>query len=151
MISVGAWRLSGSRRALFAVSFAVFKDYAADFVGDILLQFDVANQEAHVEGAIEQVEKKVEVGIGGKFAAIDTALESLVGVAPSGPEEALAKGFHQFGIGLTAGENRGDHLAAGRAEDVNEAAHLQADVAAQRTGVGEAKFLVGAGGKSIDH
>ena len=72
----------------------------------------MADEEAHVDRAVERVENEVEVAVGGEFAAVDAALQSLVGLSALGPQKSVAKGLEQFRIGLASGEQRGDDLAA---------------------------------------
>lgn len=77
---------------------------SADLVGEIFAEFGVADEEAHVDGSVERVEDEIEIAVERKLAAIDAALQCFVGAFAAGPEEALAEGFDELGIGLTSGE-----------------------------------------------
>ena len=110
----------------------------------------MADEEAHVNWAVKGVEDEVEIGVDGEFASVDASLQGFVSILSARPQEPIAKGLHQFRIGLSAGEQGGDDLTARGAKDANQAAHLKADIAVEGAGVGELEFLIGAGGEGVD-
>src|SRR5271157_1378544 len=63
----------------------------ADFLHITLTEFVVANQQAHIDCAVESIEHEVEVEVRGKLAAIDCAAQGLVRLLPSRTEKALAE------------------------------------------------------------
>ena len=129
--------------------FATAQHDSAELVGELFAKFSVANQKAHVNRAVEGIEEQIEVAIPRKFATVDATLQGLVGLPAPGPEEPFAKGLDQFGIGLASRQKRGDHLTAPGTEYVDQPTHLETHVVAHGSGVGEAEFYVGAGGKGV--
>src|SRR5271169_4838255 len=126
-----------------------FKNGSADLVGVVFGEFEVSNQEAHVNRAIKGVEQQVEIGVRRKFTAINAPLQRLVGLPALGPQEFFAKGLDEFGIGLTSGEEGGNDLAAWRLKEPDHAPHLEAHIATQGAGVRELEFLLDADRESV--
>src|ERR1019366_1700635 len=120
-----------------------------DFIREASFQLVMPDQKAHIDRPIERVKNKVEIAASGEFAAVDAALQSLVRLLTSGPQESVAKGLDQFRIRLPSGEQRRHHLAPLGPEDANQAAHLQAHVALYGSGVWETELTVGAGGEGV--
>src|SRR5689334_8235537 len=71
----------------------------------------LANKEAHIECAVEGVEREVEIEVSGKLAARDSATQGFVSFLPAGHHEAVPKGLYQFGIGLPAADQCGDNAS----------------------------------------
>ena len=61
-----------------------------DLVGEVRVERRVSLEEPVKERAVQQVERDIEVGIGGDLAAVDRALKDLAGRFPPRLEEALA-------------------------------------------------------------
>src|ERR1700732_2462408 len=63
-----------------APAFQTIQHQRANLVGEAFLELVVPNQKAHVDWPVERVEDKVEIVVGGQFAAVDAALQSLIGL-----------------------------------------------------------------------
>src|SRR5579859_1012460 len=107
------------------------------------------DEEAHVDGTVERVEKKIQISILAEFAADDSAAQGPVGLAPARPQEAVTKGGNQVFIALAGAENSGNNAALWAAEDLHQLPHLSAHVGVDRTGVGKTKLASGAAGKGV--
>lgn len=109
----------------------------------------MANEKAHVNGAIERIEQKVEINIAGKLATFHSALQSPIGLFTAGPHKPLAKCLQEFRVKLSTANHGGNHTTTTTAEDLHHARHLIAEVRADRTSVGKMQFFDGTGGKRI--
>ena len=123
----------------------------ADFSHIVLAKFVVTNEKAHVDCAIEDVQHKIEIQVCRKLAAFDSPAQSLVGLLPSRPQEALAECLQQFGIGLSGAEQRRDNAPPTGVQNSQKLVHLQAHVLVHRSGVGKVQLAFGAGGEGIHH
>src|SRR5664279_46519 len=123
----------------------------ADFGYVVLGQLGVANEKAHIDCAVENVEKQIEIQVAGEFTAFHPPSKCLVGFLPPGPKKALAKGLDETGVGL-ATRNHGRHDAtAARTKDRQELVHLQAHVLVNRAAVGKMQFVFGTGSERVNH
>src|ERR1039458_3637893 len=72
-----------------------------------------------------------------------------VGLAAARPEEALAESGDEFAITLSSAEHGGNNTSAPAAKNLDDPAHLLAQVRVNGAGIGEVEVATGAAGESI--
>ena len=75
-------------------------------------------QEAHVDRAIEGIQKKILIDILAQLAATNAPFERGIGFPPAGPKEAVAKGGDEVFIALAGGQDGGNDAAPAAAKDL---------------------------------
>src|ERR1039458_5627310 len=95
----------------------------ADFGYVVLGQLGVANEKAHIDCAVENVEKQIEIQVAGEFTAFHPPSKCLVGFLPPGSKKALAKGLDETGVGLATRNNGRHDATAARTKDRQESSH----------------------------
>src|ERR1035438_2068001 len=111
----------------------------------------MANEKAHIDCAVENVEKQIEIQVAGEFTAVAPLSMCLVGFLPPGSKKALAKGLDETGVGLATRNNGRHDATAARTKDRQELVHLQAHVLVNRAAVGKVQFVFRTGSERVNH
>ncbi len=135
---------SSAVRALGSAQYE--SDEAIHEIGSELVVLD---EETHVDGAVERIQKEVEISISGQFATADRAFQRGVSLAAARPKKAVAKGCDQVFIALASGENCGDDAAATTTKHLYQLSHLPGQIRVDRSGIREAQMMGCAAGEGI--
>lgn len=78
----------------------------------------MADEEAHVDGAIKTIEEKVGINFRTQLAAIDAALQSRISFTSARPQKTIPEGGDHFFIALACGEDGGNDAALAAAKNL---------------------------------
>lgn len=106
-------------------------------------------EETHVDRAVEGIKKKIGVNVFAQFTALDTAVQSCIGLAAAWPEKALAERRDQIFVTLAGSQYCRYDPAAWAAKHLNQLPHLAAHVCLDASRVWEVEFAGGAAGESV--
>src|ERR1017187_270042 len=109
----------------------------------------MANEESHVDGTVERVEKQIHVHIFPQLAASDPAAERGVSLLAAWLQETFAESCDQVAVALSGAQHSGDDASTPAAQDLYQLTHLLTHVSADRTGIGEVQFARGTAGERV--
>jgi len=100
----------------------------------------MANEESHVDWAVERVEEQIHVHVFPQLAAQDPAAKRGVGLLAAWFQKTFAKRGDQLAVVLSRAQHGGDDASTPAAKDFYKLTHLLAHVRTDGTGVREMKL-----------